>query len=236
MKGLQFVLTRGTIINGERTRMTKQRVTPIGHLGRCRKAPTQLGVTIGGGLKEAAVRRIFDSNPAGYGYAVLKSQEPFPDYELLDLEAGRVIRAEAESWSSRFIHHGHDIAQCDLIICWLHNTTFPIPVLELFAGNKYAPNEPSVIYKQPRPFVEYMVQMPRGHWRPAYETAVEIVALAEKYNVYTAPTLHALTGYHEQAIRDVLRNPGRFISDAWRLESERLKDALPEKLKQKKSA
>jgi len=70
--------------------------------------------------KELFVREIFLLFHKEFGYDILKTQENFPDYILLDKE-GKKIRAEAEINAFDFMVHGHPLEGCDLIICWEDN-------------------------------------------------------------------------------------------------------------------
>lgn len=64
------------------------------------------------------------------GFEFLKVQHAFPD--LLLERNGIVYRAELEYEASSFHKHGHDIRQCDLIICWINDLpNCVLPILEL---------------------------------------------------------------------------------------------------------
>lgn len=64
-------------------------------------------------------------------FEVQVSQEGFPDF-VLTRGDGAIVRAEVEVCSYNFVHHGHDVDGCDLIICWRHNwSSSPLPVLTL---------------------------------------------------------------------------------------------------------
>ncbi len=52
------------------------------------------------------------------GWRVITVQEKFPDALYEDIESGAVIRVEFEKSSQDFIHHKHDPAGCDYIMCW----------------------------------------------------------------------------------------------------------------------
>lgn len=88
---------------------------------------------------EAQVREMFAHRLPEFGYRVVRSQEAFPDWLLLD-ESGNYVYCEVEHRSSRFDDHDHDPALCDLIVCWEHDwKDAPIPVLEMFDGQYYEP-------------------------------------------------------------------------------------------------
>lgn len=63
-------------------------------------------------------------------WEVLSLQVAFPDATLKI--HGDVYKAEFEHKSESFVKHEHDLAQADLIICWIHDwPDCPLPVLEV---------------------------------------------------------------------------------------------------------
>jgi hypothetical protein len=53
------------------------------------------------------------------------------------------IRVEFEYWSSNFVQHKHDPAECDLIVCWKHDwSKCPLEVIELSTVIRGLPNTP----------------------------------------------------------------------------------------------
>jgi hypothetical protein len=83
-------------------------------------------------LQETEVRERFRILNEIYNwFHVAYSQEGYPDFLLLNGE-NETIRAEVETESRMFLAHGHDMAGCDLLICWRHNWPHcPLPVLTL---------------------------------------------------------------------------------------------------------
>ena len=91
-------------------------------------------------INEQGVVLLFGMVAFELGYVVESVATGFPD-----CEAKRRIKGPAESWerirvefeyqSKNFFDHGHDPAQCDVIVCWEHNwPECPIEVLELSSG------------------------------------------------------------------------------------------------------
>ena len=80
-------------------------------------------------MQETEVRERFRILNELYGwFKIVHSQEGFPDFVLKDRD-GNIIRAEAEVRSGTFKNHGHDVDECDLIICWSHTwSDCPLPV------------------------------------------------------------------------------------------------------------
>ena len=101
------------------------------------------------GIKsEITVREAFSLHAEELGYTITKSRDRFPDYELTDKKGNKIL-AEAETLSRDFMEHGHEVQDCDLIVCWYDNLPLsPLPTLEL---GEYisAPNEP----RKPNEFV-----------------------------------------------------------------------------------
>ena len=62
-------------------------------------------------------------------YDVIFSQAGFPDFVLAKNKM--TYRVEVETHSKNFYLHKHDITQCDMIICHVHNwKECPVPVIE----------------------------------------------------------------------------------------------------------
>src|SRR5437763_446581 len=65
---------------------------------------------------EAEFREWFERNLERFGVKrIVLSQQVCPDY-VLEMNDGRVIRAEAELFAINFRYHGHDPQKADLII------------------------------------------------------------------------------------------------------------------------
>lgn len=64
--------------------------------------------------------------------AIVSIQYKFPDAVIVNPDTGEKFTAEFEYKASNFILHGHDIRECDVIICWendLPGTVLPIIAL-----------------------------------------------------------------------------------------------------------
>jgi len=75
-------------------------------------------------MNEAGVLYLFGMVGHKLGFVVTRVQSEFPDLEVLrEIEPGRWQRerVELEFESSRFLAHGHDPNECDVIVCWRHN-------------------------------------------------------------------------------------------------------------------
>ena len=71
---------------------------------------------------EAEFREWFERNLARFGVTrIVLSQQVCPDY-VLEMNDGRVIRAEAELFAINFRYHGHDTHKVDLIIACYSKT------------------------------------------------------------------------------------------------------------------
>jgi hypothetical protein len=83
-----------------------------------------------GKVTECEVRERFRiMNHISNWYDVKLSQEGFPD--LILVKEKKVFRVEVETHSRNFVLHRHDITQCDMIICHVHNwKECPVPVIE----------------------------------------------------------------------------------------------------------
>lgn len=82
---------------------------------------------------ELQTREWFVAHIGEFGYDIVVSQDPFPDYVLRDGE-GQLLRCEAEYESKNFLAHKHDPKVCDLVVCWVHTQNLALPVLELSTG------------------------------------------------------------------------------------------------------
>ncbi len=84
---------------------------------------------------EAGVIFLFGALWRELGFVANKVQSAFPDWEglrRLTEEQWQRIRIEFEYESRNFVVHGHDIKNCDLIVCWKHNwPECPVEVIEL---------------------------------------------------------------------------------------------------------
>jgi len=86
-------------------------------------------------INEQGVILLFTTLAARLNYLIVAIRPQFPDAQLArrdENEKYKDIRAEFEFKSSQFKLHGHNLNQCDLIICWEHDwKESPIEVLEL---------------------------------------------------------------------------------------------------------
>lgn len=87
-------------------------------------------------LNELGVVFLFGMLAKELGFVVEAIGASFPDCEAKRLDEGgkfwKRIMIEFEYFSSNFQKHGHEIARCDLIVCWIHDwKNCPIEVLEL---------------------------------------------------------------------------------------------------------
>ncbi len=86
-------------------------------------------------VNEAGVIFLFGAMAEQMGFQMLRIQAGFPDGEALrTMEENRLqrVKIEFEYESRNFLHHGHDAAFCDLIICWEDNwPDAPVEVIEL---------------------------------------------------------------------------------------------------------
>jgi HNH endonuclease len=69
------------------------------------------------------------------GFAVMRLQSEFPDCKAMrrvDEKRWQEVWIELEFESRNFLTHMHDVAGCDLIVCWEHNwPECPLEVVEL---------------------------------------------------------------------------------------------------------
>ena len=84
---------------------------------------------------EFGVIFLFGAVAEPLGFQLLRIQGQYPDGEALRLVADdrlQRVKIEFELKSRNFIHHGHNAAKCDLIVCWEHNwPECPVEVIEL---------------------------------------------------------------------------------------------------------
>jgi hypothetical protein len=86
-------------------------------------------------VNEIGVVYLFGMMASKLGFMVTWMGTAFPDCEAIrEVEPGRWqrVRIEFEYESRNFMHHFHDPAECDLIVCWKHNwAESPLEVVEL---------------------------------------------------------------------------------------------------------
>ena len=86
-------------------------------------------------VNEMGVVYLFGMLSEELGFVIEAIQAAFPDCEgKRKIEKGRWqrIRIEFEYLSSNFLRHGHDVNNCDVIICWIHDwNNCPIEVISL---------------------------------------------------------------------------------------------------------
>ena len=86
-------------------------------------------------INEQGVVFLFGVVALELGIVVESVRTGFPDCEAkrkIGKEKWERVRIEFEFQSHNFVEHGHDPAQCDLIVCWLDNwPECPIEILEL---------------------------------------------------------------------------------------------------------
>jgi Homing endonuclease associated repeat len=84
---------------------------------------------------EAGVLYLFGAMSERLGFLVLLVQAGFPDCEAMRVVAEnrlQRLKVEVEYQSRNFLKHMHDVAGCDLIVCWEHNwPECPLEVIEL---------------------------------------------------------------------------------------------------------
>jgi hypothetical protein len=90
---------------------------------------------IHGPVNEAGVIFLFGAMAQQLGYVVMRMQTDFPDCECIrriERDRWQRVRIEFEYESRNFVKHGHEVSDCDLIICWVNNwPDCPVEVLEL---------------------------------------------------------------------------------------------------------
>ncbi len=83
---------------------------------------------------EMGVIVVFSQQAHEAGFEIVSIRCEYPDATVKKDE--RIYRAEFEYKSSNFNLHGHDLRECDLIICWINDTPdCVLPVLALSNPN-----------------------------------------------------------------------------------------------------
>ena len=86
-------------------------------------------------VNENGVLFLFGAVARELGFVATRIQQDFPDCEALRrVEKGRwqKVRIELEYESRNFWIHKHNVKNCDLIVCWVHNWEgCPLEVIEL---------------------------------------------------------------------------------------------------------
>jgi hypothetical protein len=84
-------------------------------------------------INELGVVYLFGILSQELGFVVESVQAGFPDCQAkrrLSKDRWQSVRIEFEFKSSNFIAHGHNLTQCDMIVCWEHDwTDCPIEVI-----------------------------------------------------------------------------------------------------------
>jgi DNA-binding CsgD family transcriptional regulator len=81
-------------------------------------------------VNELGVIVEFAKNASAYGFEIVSISDAYPD--AIIQKDGTTYRAEFEFKSSNFDMHGHDIRECDLVICWENDSPdFALPVIEI---------------------------------------------------------------------------------------------------------
>jgi hypothetical protein len=84
---------------------------------------------------EAGVLYLFGAMSERLGFLVLLVQTAFPDCQAMRVVAEnrlQPVKIELEYQSLNFLKHMHDVAGCDMIVCWEHNwPECPLEVIEL---------------------------------------------------------------------------------------------------------
>lgn len=79
---------------------------------------------------EQGVVLVFGQRVLSSPWQVVSIGTAFPD-AILERD-GEQWRVEFEYLSSNFDAHGHDLRECDAVICWVHDSpNLPIPVIQL---------------------------------------------------------------------------------------------------------
>lgn len=137
--GLDHGLVEPSIAKQELAKPSRQREQGVSY-GRLNDRPV-LGHRIDfRGLMHAPVNELgvvylFGILSQELGFVVESVQSGFPDCQAKRrLPKGRwqSVRIEFEFKSSNFIAHGHNLTQCDMIVCWEHDwTDCPLEVVSL---------------------------------------------------------------------------------------------------------
>jgi Homing endonuclease associated repeat len=84
---------------------------------------------------ESGVVYLFGAMAGELGFAVTHIQTGFPDCEAvrrIEKDRWQRVRIEFEYESRNFLKHLHRTADCDVIVCWIHNwPACPLEVVEL---------------------------------------------------------------------------------------------------------
>ena len=72
---------------------------------------------------------------------IIEVRRDYPDLIVNDKYGFTKLRVELEYKSSNFKRHRHDPKDCDYVVCWVHNTRLPMPVIELKTMKMFKPNE-----------------------------------------------------------------------------------------------
>jgi hypothetical protein len=90
-----------------------------------------------GPMNEAGVVYLFGMMAASLGFVATHIQTGFPDCEAMwEILPGKWqrVRIEFEYESRNFLKHLHEVKDCDVIVCWVHNwPECPLEVVELRA-------------------------------------------------------------------------------------------------------
>ena len=117
-------LTSGGILDGERFIMGP---------------PFDSSVLTNAPMNELGVVFLFGMLAAELGFQVESLRSAYPDCEARrQIQPGKWqrVRIEFEYESRNFAAHGHDPAQCDIIVCWKHNWVSCPPHIEVIELSK----------------------------------------------------------------------------------------------------
>ena len=88
-----------------------------------------------GPMNEAGVVYLFGMMAENQGFVATHIQTEFPDCEAMwEILPGKWqrVRIEFEYESRNFLKHLHEVKDCDVIVCWVHNwPECPLEVVEL---------------------------------------------------------------------------------------------------------
>ena len=139
-------------------------------------------------VNEQGVIARFFMEMASSPWSVVSIGTNFPD-AILEKD-GEQWRVEFEFWARNFEQHGHDIRQCDLIICWQNNfPDCPIPILAL--------SEDGWQNERPQKANTYAAEV--DYWKKRAETAERFIAKhCEGYNYqYTGNDYNVVASTHQ---------------------------------------
>jgi hypothetical protein len=119
-------------------------------------------------VNEQGVVALFAMVAQDLGYSIELMTQSFPDCEAVRRVRGNRferVRIELEYESRNFLHHDHDPARCDVLVCWIANWQPPegIELLELRSLIKRLP-------------AQFGMPAPEATAQPASETAPRDVA------------------------------------------------------------